>query len=124
MHKLARALLLTISGLLVTVSVQADGIRDRLEHQQAVIERGIETGALTRREVKELRQEQRDIRRLAEDLHDAGTSRGERRRILNTRLDRIDHRLRKALRDRDERPQRDDRYRSAPSGRPHQFLDQ
>jgi hypothetical protein len=123
MYKIALAMLFGIAGLLAIAPAQAGGIRDRLEHQQAVIERGIETGALTRREAKELRREQREIRDLAEDLRDAGASRGERQRILDARLDRIDHRLRKALHDRDERP-RDGRYRPDSGERPRPFLDQ
>ncbi|MBK1642380.1 hypothetical protein CKO12_10920 [Chromatium okenii] len=123
MHKIALAVLFSLAGVLMALPAQADSIRDRLEHQRAVIERGIDNGSITRREAKELHSEQRDIRQLAEELRDAGASRSERRRVLESRLDRIDRRLRKALRDRDDRPRRDDRYRPDAGERPHQFLD-
>ncbi len=123
MHKIALIALFSVVGVLTTFPAQANSIRDRLEHQQAVIERGIENGSITRREAKELRNEQRDIRELAEELRDAGASRNERRRVLESRLDRIDHRLRKALHDRDARPRRDDRYRPDSGERSRQFLD-
>ncbi len=100
------AALFAIAGMLAVFPAQADhdvyGIRDRLEHQQAVIERGIETGALTRYEAMSLQREQREIRELAADLRQAGTSHAEREQILDARLDRAERHIRKSLHDQDE----------------------
>ncbi|MBK1694297.1 hypothetical protein CKO09_06020 [Chromatium weissei] len=110
MKKRLTVLLLTAVGLIATLPAQADRIRDRIEHQRMMMERGLETGALTRHEVQELRREQRKLRQMAESLRDSGASRMEQRQVLDTRLDRIDRRIKKAMRDDDR--QRDDRWPS------------
>ena len=90
MNKHIAVLLLTAAGLLAALPAQAGGVRERIEHQQMVIERGLETGVLTRHEALKIRREQRELRELAEDLRESGTSRMERQQILDSRLDRID----------------------------------
>ncbi|PQJ97147.1 hypothetical protein [Chromatium okenii] len=124
MKKTMTALLLAAVGLIATLPAQAEGIRDRIERQQMMIERGLETGALTRHEAQDFRREQRELRKIAGSLRDSGASRMERQQVLDSRLDRIDRRLKRAMRDNDrgDRFQPDnDRYNDRWHGNPDSF---
>ena len=74
---------------------------DRLDRQQIRIERGIESGKLTRWEARKLMKQQRRIHRLAREFY-ADDHLGKReRRILNKKLDRASDRIH-ALKHNDE----------------------
>ena len=96
-----RALLVSVAVLAITLPAQAApdraDFRDRLEHQQTRIERGIDSGDLTKREAGELREEHRAIRRLAEHLRADGYSWRERSRILDRKLDRTERHIRQLM---------------------------
>lgn len=78
-----------------------DRLLDRLDRQQIRIERGIESGQLTRWEARKLMKQQRRIHRLARDFY-ADDHLGKReRRVLNKKLDRASDRIR-ALKHNDE----------------------
>jgi hypothetical protein len=114
MKKIISTFVFTIAVLINALPAQADDIRDRIEHQRAVIERGVESGTLTIRDARKLREEHREIRDLARELDQAGISRRERRHVLDKRLDRIDQKLRNSLNEEDYRPRHDGRYRARP----------
>ena len=70
-------------------------IADRLDRQSMRIREGVESGALTRREARQLRREQKEIRVLARKMRrDDGLSKKERRR-LQKRLDKASRHIRK-----------------------------
>jgi len=119
MHILTRSLLIVTLGAAIAAPAQArphrGGVYDRMDHQVRIMERGIESGALTKREVKILRREQYEIRDLVKDLRAEGYSSHKRRRILDRRLDRAENHIR-AFMHNDERRYRQDR-RHGPSSR-------
>lgn len=76
-------------------------LHDRLDRQHIRIERGIESGELTRREARKLMKQQRRIHRLAREFY-ADDHLGKReRRILTQKLDRASDRIH-ALKHNDE----------------------
>ncbi|NEV63708.1 hypothetical protein [Thiorhodococcus minor] len=99
------ALLASTLALMITLPAQAgrhsDGIYDRLDRQQTRIDRGIDSGELTRREARILRTEHRELRDLARSLRERGHSRDNRhqrretKRLLHKKLDRTDRRIRR-----------------------------
>jgi hypothetical protein len=108
-----QALLMSVVALTIALPAQAQPGRGdfyhRLERQQAKVERGIDSGELTRREAGELRDEHREVRRLAERLRADGYSPRESDRILNRKLDRTERQLERYLHNDDYRRGRDDR---------------
>lgn len=118
MHILTRSLLIVTLGAAIAAPAQARSDRgsvyDRMDHQVRIMERGIESGALTKREVKILRREQYAIRDLAKDLRAEGHSSHKRRRMLDRRLDRAENHIREFMRN-DERRYRSDRRNGSPS---------
>ncbi len=84
-----------------------------MEHQQAIIQHGIDSGALTHHDARFLLREQEEIRETADDLRRREVSRDERYRILDVKLDRAEHHIRELMhQDRDRRdgyPREDDR---------------
>ena len=64
-------------------------VAQRLDHQQHRIAKGVRSGKLTHREVKKLRAEQREIRRLVRRFQSDGHFSGKELRYLDKRLDRV-----------------------------------
>ena len=96
-----QALMMSVVAVAMALPAQAQPGRgdfyNRLERQQAKVERGIDSGELTRREAGELRDEHREARRLAERLRADGYSPRERDRILSRKLDRTGRLLERYL---------------------------
>ncbi|QIK37257.1 hypothetical protein GWK36_03790 [Caldichromatium japonicum] len=67
--------------------------KERFNHQDMAIERGKDSGALTRREVRRLQREQDKVRRLMDDLRREAYSPREAQRRIDWRLDWIDRRI-------------------------------
>lgn len=114
----SRVTVLILAGVIAVLPAQADpgrvgGIQDRMERQQAAIDRGLDSGALTRSEARSLQYEQREIRRVADDLRRNGRSPEKSRRTLDRMLDRADWHLRDLLHN-DEVRYDDDGYARPP----------
>ncbi|MFD2111328.1 hypothetical protein [Thiorhodococcus fuscus] len=111
------SLLIVTLGAAIAAPAQArpdrGSVYDRMDDQVRIMERGIESGDLTEREVKILRREQYEIRDLAKDLRAEGDSSNKRHRILERRLDRAEDHIR-AFMHNDDRRYRHDR-RGPPS---------
>jgi hypothetical protein len=86
-----------------------DRLLDRLDRQQNRIERGIDSGELTRREARTLKKQQRRIHRLAREFYADDHLCKRERRILHKKLNRASDRI-YALKHNDE-------YRYARYGR-------
>jgi hypothetical protein len=88
-------------GSAITPPAHADwrggGVRDRIEHQRSLIERGISSGDLTEREARSLWRAHREISELNDDLRQADMPREERHRIIHTKLDREERHLRELM---------------------------
>ncbi|ADC62947.1 hypothetical protein [Allochromatium vinosum] len=104
-------LVLMASGLLLSLPAQAQrggppGPRfdDRLDFQSSSIQRGIDSGELTRREARRLRQEQDEARQFMRDLRRDGYPPHEARRMIERRLDRVDRHIRELSRNSDVAP--------------------
>ncbi|MTW20816.1 hypothetical protein [Allochromatium palmeri] len=104
-------LVLVATGLLLSLPVQAQRggspgpkFDDRLDRQSSAIQRGIDSGALTRREVKTLRREQSETRQFMRDVRRDGYPPHEARRMIERRLDRVDRQIRKLSNNRDVAP--------------------
>lgn len=68
-------------------------ILDRLDRQHTRIERGIDSGELTRREARRLKKQQRRIHRLARELSANEQVSRRERRILTEKLNRASDRI-------------------------------
>jgi hypothetical protein len=94
-----RALLVPVVAFAIALQAHAGqkgtSAYERLDRQQAAIDRGVDSGALTKREAGILRQEQREIRELARRLHRDGSSPRDTRRILDKKLDQSDRHIRR-----------------------------
>ena len=103
MKRLAKTLFIATLGLLtVTPAFAGHGrLLDRMDRQQIRIERGVESGELTRREARALRKQQRRIHRLARDFYMDDYLSKRERRILRKKLNRASDRIR-ALKHNDE----------------------
>ena len=104
-------LVLVATGLLLSLPAQAQrggpsGPRfdDRLDRQSSAIQRGIDSGQLTRREARTLRREQDDARQYMRDLRREGYPPHEARRMIERRLDRVDRHIRDLSNNRDVAP--------------------
>jgi hypothetical protein len=110
-------LVLAAAGLLLSLPVQAQRggspgskFDDRLDRQSSAIQRGIDSGELTRRETRTLRREQDETRQFMRDVRRDGYPPHEARRMIERRLDRVDRQIRKLSSNRDVAPHsRDDR---------------
>ena len=84
---------MSLSPALVLAHGQGGHFHQRLERQQYRIEKGIDSGALTRKEAKKLRRQQRKIRKMARHFREDGVlTRDERYKIRN-KLDRVSDRI-------------------------------
>lgn len=105
-------LILTSIGLLTALPAQAQrggqGFEGWMDRQQHAIQRGIDSGALTRREARSLRREQREIRRFGEQLRQDGYSPREGRRLMKEQLQRADWHIEDLLHNRARAYDRDD----------------
>jgi hypothetical protein len=125
-------LILMATGVLLSLPAQAQrggppGPRfdDRLDRQSSAIQRGIDSGELTRREVRTLRREQDETRQFMRDVRRDGYPPHEARRMIERRLDRVDGQIRRLSNNRDVAPHhrgdrrgpppRDDDRRGPPS---------
>ena len=102
-------------GLLVAVPAHAQRgggprLEDRLDRQQSAIDRGIDRGELTRDEARSLNREQREIRRLLEDLRRDGYPPREARRMVERRLERADRHIYDLTHNDERRHRRDERW--------------
>jgi hypothetical protein len=87
------ATLIFVFGLAWAGTAAAGPIKERIHHQRERIQKGIASGALTRREAEQLRYHQRKIRELRHYyLADGHLTRRERQ-ALNRRLDRNSDRI-------------------------------
>ncbi len=99
MKTLTKSLLVGSFFLSSTVPVFAghgyhqDRLLDRMERQQERIEEGIQSRELTRKEVKILKKQQRQIRRLVRVYREDGWLSKKERRILRNRLDRASNKI-------------------------------
>ncbi|NEX22898.1 hypothetical protein G3480_21775 [Thiorhodococcus mannitoliphagus] len=93
------ALLASTLALIIALPAQAkphgDSLRERLDRQQTAIDRGVDSGALTRREADILRTEQREIRDLARSLRDERHPARKSQRLLGSKLDRAERHIRR-----------------------------
>ncbi|NEV65106.1 hypothetical protein [Thiorhodococcus minor] len=86
-----------VLGLVVALPLAAqpgsEDPRDWMTRQQREIQRGVDFGALTDREARSLRREQRDIRELGDSLRREGYPPYEARRRLEDRLRAADRHI-------------------------------
>ncbi|QGU31586.1 hypothetical protein [Thermochromatium tepidum] len=94
-------LVLVATGLLSSLPAQAQlggppepRYDDWLGRQAAAIQRGIDSGELTRREGRALRREQDEARQFMRDLRHDGYPPHEAHRLIERRLGRLDRRIR------------------------------
>lgn len=84
-------------GWILALSAQAQPLEprfeDRFREQDWAIQRGRDSGALTRREVRRLRREQDEVRRLMDNLRREAYPPHEAQRQIERRLDRLDRRI-------------------------------
>jgi hypothetical protein len=104
-------LVLMATGVLLSLPAQAQrggppGPRfdDRLDRQSSVIQRGIDSGELTRREARTLRRDQDEARQFMRDVRRDGYPPHEARRMIERRLDQVDRRIRELSNNRDVAP--------------------
>lgn len=104
-------LVLAATGLLLSLPAQAQRawpheprFEDRLDHQSRAIQRGIDSGELTRREASRLRHERDEVRQFMRDLRRGGYPPHEARRMIERRLDRLDRHIRELSRNSDVAP--------------------
>lgn len=104
-------LVLAATGLLLSLPAQAQRngppdprFDDRLDRQSSAIQRGIDSGELTRREARTLRHEQDEARQFMRDLRREGYPPHEARRMIDRRLDHLDRQIRKLSDNRDVAP--------------------
>lgn len=116
-----RLLVLVATGLLLSLPVQAErggppgpGFEDRFKRQDSAIQRGIDSGELTRQEVKKLRREQDQARQFMRDVRQDGYPPSEARSMIERRLDRIDWTIYDLSRNRDVAPHYYDNRRPPP----------
>ncbi len=111
-------LILTSMGLMMALPVQAKrdgrGIEDRMDRQQHAIQRGIDSGNLTRREARLLKREQREIRHFGEQIRHEGYSPKKGRKLMKKRLRRSDRHIKDLLHNREHTYGRDDNRRYPP----------
>lgn len=88
-------------------------IQGWMDRQQYEIQRGIDSGELTKREARHLKREQRDIRELGDRLRSEGYSPHEARRMIEDRLRDADRHI-SDLRYNDEVAYGPDHYRRPP----------
>lgn len=112
------ALLASTLALAMTLPAQAarhgHDVYDRLDRQQTAIDRGVDSGDLTRHETRILRAEHREIRDLARSLSRDRHASRDMRRLLDIKLDRSERHIRRLAsndavdyrRYRDHRPER------------------
>ncbi|MFZ7125871.1 MAG: hypothetical protein ACOWWM_06920 [Desulfobacterales bacterium] len=109
--------------ILATATWAFAGPNDRMARQQRRIEKGVETGRLTRSEANSLKWEQERVERLKSAfLNDGRLSRTERR-SLEHRLDRADRNIFRYQHNERTRFDRrhDDRFRKGNPHRDHRF---
>lgn len=84
---------MSLSPALVFAHGQGGHLHQRLERQQYRIEKGIDSGALTRKEAKKLRRQQRKIRMMVRHFREDGVlTRAERHKVRD-KLDRASDRI-------------------------------
>lgn len=91
-------LLTALLGLSVSLPAAAGpkyhgNLLDRIDRQHERIQDGKESGALTRREARKLKKQQRRIRSLAREFREDGRIDREERRILRRKLDKASKRI-------------------------------
>ncbi len=100
---------MSLTPALVFAHGQGGHFHQRLERQQYRIEKGIDSGALTRKEAKKLRRQHRKIRKMARHFREDGVvTKAERHKIRN-KLDRTSDRI-WAFKHNDDRYRRGDRH--------------
>ena len=94
-------LILMATGWLLSLPAQAQrggpaGPRfdERLDRQEAAIQRGLDSGELTRREARTLRREQDEVRQFMHELRRDGYPPHEAQRLIERRLDRVGRHIR------------------------------
>jgi septal ring factor EnvC (AmiA/AmiB activator) len=92
---LAGAFVLALS----TTALAAPTIHERIDHMEARIVRGIQSGELTRREADELREELRQIKRREHRMREDGRLSESERAKLNDDLNRLDRHITREKRD-------------------------
>lgn len=112
MMKGRNGVLILMTGLLLSLPVHArhDDPRwfdDRLDLQESVIQRGIDRGTLTRREVRQIRSEQDEARRYLHDLRRDGYPPHEVKNRTERQLDRVDRHIRDLTQNSDVAPRYD-----------------
>jgi hypothetical protein len=85
---------LALAATAIPAYAHTDRFQGRLERQAERIERGTASGALTRKETKRLRREQRDLRQLTRILSDGGRLSKWERLTLRHRFDDASDRIR------------------------------
>ncbi|MBK1720287.1 hypothetical protein CKO27_22085 [Thiocystis violacea] len=122
MKRRTSVLILVVAGLMVALPVHAQrggpNIEDRLDRQQTAIQRGIDSGELTRGEAKSLKRDQRELRRFIDDLRHEGYPPHEARRMIDKRLDRAGRRIQELSNNHEVAYRRDDRRGPPPQERP------
>ncbi len=121
MNKIVNTLLTTAVCLFTALPVYAghghghgqNRLLDRLDRQHERIEQGVESGALTHKEVKVLKRQQRKIRHLSRHFREDGHLGNKERRILRRKLDRVSDHIRE-LKDNNV-------YRNAHRNRHHEY---
>lgn len=87
--------LIIISPAQAHRSHDGKGIRIQMSQQSGRIEKGIQSGKLTRREARALRYEQRNVRELAWAFRQDGILSDSERHILRTKMKRVNHKIRR-----------------------------
>ena len=82
-------------GLIVALPTYADscGLRHKFERLERRMDRGIDSGQLTKHEVHRLKRERREIRALARDFRDDGYLSRRECDILASRVERLSHHI-------------------------------
>lgn len=83
------------------------GVNQRQDNQKSRIRQGVRSGELTRKEAKELREGQREIRKKEREYKSDGVLTGEERRDLHQDLNAQSREIRRAKHDDDKRPRAD-----------------
>lgn len=84
---------IALAPALVSAHGKEGGIYKRLERQHHRIENGIDSGELTRKEVKKLRRENRKIRKMTRRFREDGVLTKQERNKISNRLDRASDRI-------------------------------
>ena len=108
---LAGAVLMALASP-VTLADRGGSIPDRVQQMDRRIDRGIQSGSLTRNEAQRLREELRGILHKERRMRDDGRLSGRERDALHADLDRLDRHITREKRDDDRRGDRrhDRRY--------------